>query len=94
MQNNKASKANVLRVKARRRIFRLLNKPSHIFKEEIVHVLLIHVLELEAPGGVALGHGVSRVILIHFARGKFVHLRKTIFDCAQLRFAFLRTFYF
>lgn len=52
-----------LRVDARRRVLRLLDQPRHVLEEEIMHILLVHVLQLEAARGVALGHGVTGVAI-------------------------------
>ena len=50
-----------LRVEARGGVLGLLNEPGHVFEEEVVHVLLVHVPQLDALGRVAVGNGVTGV---------------------------------
>jgi len=38
-------------------VFHLLDEPRHVFQEEIVEMLLLHVLELEDGFVVTAGHG-------------------------------------
>ena len=41
--------------KLSRRLLGLLNQPGHVFEEEVVHLLLVHVSQLETEGGVRTG---------------------------------------
>ena len=41
--------------KLARRLLGLLDEPGHVFEEEVVHLLLVHVTELKAGGGVRAG---------------------------------------
>ena len=50
-----------LRVEARGGVLGLLNEAGHVFEEEVVHVLLVHVPQLDALGRVAVRDGVARV---------------------------------
>ena len=50
-----------LRVEARGGVLGLLNEAGHVFEEEVVHVLLVHVPQLDALGRVAVGNGVTGV---------------------------------
>ena len=47
---------NFLRVESRSRILDLLDQTGHVLEEEVVQVLLLHVLQLE-DGFVLGGHG-------------------------------------
>ena len=53
------------RICASRGILCLLDEAGHVLQEQVVHVLLVHVLQLEALGGVALGDRVTGVVRIH-----------------------------
>ena len=46
-----------LRIESGCGIFHLLDEPRHVFQEEIVEMLLLHVLELEDGFVVTAGHG-------------------------------------
>ena len=46
-----------LRIKSGCGVFHLLYEPRHVFQEEIVEMLLLHVLELEDGLIVTAGHG-------------------------------------
>ena len=50
-----------LRVEARGGVLGLLYEAGHVFEEEVVHVLLVHVPQLDALGRVAVGNGVTGV---------------------------------
>ena len=50
-----------LRVEARGGVLGLLYEAGPVFEEEVVHVLLVHVPQLDALGRVAVGNGVTGV---------------------------------
>ena len=49
-----------LRIESGCGVFHLLDEPRHVFQEEIVEMLLLHVLELEDGFIVTAGHGWSQ----------------------------------
>ena len=54
-----------LRVHDGRRVLGLLDEPGHVLQEEVVHALLVHLAQLQASGGVAVGDGVAGVVAVH-----------------------------
>ncbi len=54
-----------LRIQRLRRILGLLDQPGHVLQEQVVHVLLVHVPQLQSLGGVAVGNGMARILVIH-----------------------------
>ena len=50
-----------LRIQAGGGVLGLLNEAGHVFEEEVVHVLLVHVPQLDALGRVAVGNGMTGV---------------------------------
>ena len=54
-----------LRVGARRGVLDLLDEAGHVLQEQVVHVLLVHVPQLDAARGVGHGHRVTGVAAVH-----------------------------
>ena len=60
-------KTPFLRVRARRRVLDLLDESSHVLEEQVVHVLLVHLLELH--GGASLLRLLSLLLLLGGGHG-------------------------